>query len=388
MVKKILIIANKTVFPSLDGGSLAIQKLAINLACQNYLIDLVCVAKDNHHNSISTDHKPRKNIRQRVFVKKMDLNVILFLKSIANKQSYQSLRFYDMKIQHEIQKLINTNTYKAIVFESVFTTIYLNKLKLKNIEKIIFRAHNIEHKIWEDLARNSVFKRTIFLLLAKQIKRVEDAIPKYVDYIFTLSDSDQEYFNKIHPTKTIHIPVTFEVEKINTLKITNSIAHLGAMDWKPNIEGIDWFLEKVKPQIEDEDIKIYIAGKNMPKKYFKHQNTTTIIDGKIDNAKDYIKNKEIIFVPLFSGSGIRIKILEAMALGIPIISTSKGAHGIPYENKKNILIADNACEFQEAICLLIRNKQLAKNIGYEGQKLILNHFSHKSVNNKLSRILG
>lgn len=387
MAKKILIIANKIVFPSLDGGSLAIQKLVKNLMHQKYVIDLVCISKNNSASSLSKSQLLIQNINQITFEKNMKINLISFLTSILNQTSYQAIRFYDLKIEKEMQKMIDKNEYNAVIFESIFTTIYFDKLKFQKNEKIIFRAHNVEHKIWEDLARNTIIKKSLFLLLAQQIKKMEHKIPKDVDYIFTLSDSDQMYFEKIFPNKTLQIPVTFDVEHTNHLKIKNSIAHLGAMDWKPNIEGVDWFLNHVKPKLTKEDINIYIAGKNMPTEYFNHQDTKTIIEGKIENAIEYIKNKEIIFVPLFSGSGIRIKILEAMTLGIPVISTSKGAEGIPYKNKQNILIANSPSEFKEAICLLIKDKKLAQQIGNEGKKLILNHFSNEIVINKLSRVL-
>jgi len=387
MAKKILIIANKIVFPSLDGGSLAIQRLVTTLLKQGYMIDIICITKDKNNLPAPKKDQTIKNIRQVIFKKKMNFNLILFLKSIIKQNSYQALRFYDLSIQKKIQQLVDEQEYKAIIFESVFTGVYLQYLRLDRIDKVIFRAHNIEYKIWEDLARNAILKKNIFLLLASQVRRLENQIPKYVDYIFTLSQNDQEYFKNIYPHKTHNIPVTFEVENIKNKKIKNSIAHLGAMDWRPNIEGINWFLEKVKPEIEEEDVKIYIAGKNMPEKFFKYRDSRTKIEGKVDDAKEYIINKEIIFVPLFSGSGIRIKILEAMALGIPVISTSKGAKGIPCQNKKNILIANTPTEFKNAISLLLKNKRLAKKIGNEGKKLISNHFSNDIVSNKISEIL-
>ena len=387
MAKKILVIANKIVFPSLDGGALAIQKLVKNLSHKKYIIDLVCISKNNNTSSVLKNELLIQDVNQIIFEKNMKMNIMSFLKSILYQTSYQAIRFYDLKITQEIQRMINENEYHAVIFESIFTTIYFDSLKFLKNEKIIFRAHNIEHKIWEDLARNTIIKKSLFLLLAQQIKKMEHRIPKYVDYIFTLSDSDQIYFEKIFPKKTLQIPVTFNVENIDNLKIKNSIAHLGSMDWKPNIQGVNWFLNYVKPKLRKEDINIYIAGKNMPTKYFKYQDTKTIIEGKIDNAKEYIKNKEIIFVPLFSGSGIRIKILEAMALGIPVISTSKGAQGIPYTNKQNILIANSPLEFKKAICLLIKNKKLAQQIGYQGKQLILRHFSNEIVIKKLRRIL-
>ena len=125
----------------------------------------------------------------------------------------------------------------------------------------------------------------------------------------------------------------------------------------------------------------------MPEYYFKYRNPNTIIEGKVDNVESYIQNKEILFVPLFSGSGIRIKILEAMAHGIPVVSTSKGAQGIPYTNGENILIADKKEVFINSIIKLTEDKNLAKKIGDNGKKLINLNFSESIVIDKLNNII-
>lgn len=389
MAKKILIISNKVVFPSMDGGAVAMQKLAKNLISQSYQLDIICINKNDTLKSMPKKYlKLEKNqITQTQIQKNMSFNLLIFVTSIIKQKAYQATRFYDLEIQNMIQEKIDKNKYTAIIFESIFTTIYLNKLILHNNPQIILRAHNIEHKIWKNLARHTISKKLVFLLLAHQIKKMETEIPKYVDYIFTLSEKDQQYFQNIFPKKTHNIPVTFDIENISHKKVRNSIVHLGAMDWKPNTEGISWFLQNVHPQLEDEDITIYIAGKNMPKKYFNYVSPNTVIEGAVKNAKNYIKNKEVVFVPLLSGSGVRIKILESMALGIPVVSTRKGAEGIPYTDRKNIFIANSPLEFKNALCILIQNKQLAAQIGKEGQRLIQEHFSDQIVTKKLRHIL-
>jgi len=384
-----LIIANKMVFPALDGGSLAMHSLCQILTCQNYNIDLVAISKNN---SIKTLKKPiisnyNKNTKQILFQKNMRFNFLLFFKSILQKKAYQAYRFYDLEIKNFIQDLIDKKKYKIIIFESIFTTIYLDELQIKTPTKKIFRAHNIEHKIWEELARNQKIKKLAFLWFAKQIKIMENTMPKNIDYIFTLSNKDANYFHKIFPQKTHNIPVTFKIEYQKVPKIKNSIFHLGAMDWAPNIEGVNWFLTKVKPLLNMKSgVKIYIAGKNMPSKYFKYKNI--LIESSVKNAKTYIQDKEILFVPLFSGSGIRVKILEAMSLGIPVVSTTKGAEGIPYTNNQDILISDNAIGFATAIHRLIENKKLAHKIGENGRKIIIKYFSQNSIIDKWKQTIN
>ena len=390
-MKRLLIIANKKVFPSLDGGSLAIKNLAEKFSKLDYKIDLIAISKTNKNQSPlkSIESKVDKNINQIVFYKKMSLNLIEFIKSIIYKSSYQANRFYHNDIQKYIQNLININNYQIILFESIFTTVYLKSLNLPKSLKIIFRAHNIEHEIWNNLAQKHFFKKIVYLFLAQQIKKLEQITPRHVDYIFTISTKDYVFFQQFFPKKTHNIPVTFDIENNQVKKIKNSIVHLGAMDWKPNLDGIDWFIKFVFPKIVQSEkyVNIYIAGKKMPEKYLNHPLENTKIQSEIKNAKTYIANKEVLFVPLFSGSGIRIKILEGMALGIPVITTSKGAQGIPCTHGKDILIADTPDSFFQAIELLINNKSYAKKIGINGQKIISKYFSEKVVVNKIDSLI-
>ena len=390
-MKHILIISNKAAFPTSDGGAVAIKSLCENLTSKNYQLDIVAIQKsqEQREKTMPITTKINEKITQIVFREKMNFNILEFIKSLFTTTSYQASRFYTKEIKYFIQKLIDKKKYKYVIFESIFSAVYLQKLKISKSSKLILRAHNVEHKIWQDLAKNNVMKKMFFLFMSHQIKLMEETIPKHVDYIFTLSGSDEKYFSSIFPEKIYNIPVTFNTNHAAAKKIKNTIVHLGAMDWKPNVEGINWFMHEVLPLIKKmkHNIQIHIAGKGMPKKYFNYNDETTIVKGKIKNVKNYIMSKEIMFVPLFSGSGIRIKILEGMSFGLPIISTSKGAEGIPYTHLENIIIANTANEFCNAISLLIENKKLAKKIGTNGQLLIKKYFSKHFAINQLNNII-
>ena len=153
------------------------------------------------------------------------------------------------------------------------------------------------------------------------------------------------------------------------------------MDWKPNLEGIEWFLNKVwiKHLVNKKIGTLHLAGKNMPK-HLKKQNYKSLkVKGLVDNSESYMINKSIMIVPIFSGSGIRIKILEGMSMGIPIISTKKGAQGINFKNNKNILICNNEIEFSNSIKNLKSDAILFNKLSQGGKKLINEYFSTKVV---------
>ena len=111
----------------------------------------------------------------------------------------------------------------------------------------------------------------------------------------------------------------------------------------------------------------------------KKNDKSLIIKGTVENAENFMMEKSVMIVPLFSGSGIRIKILEGMSMGIPIITTRKGAQGIKYINKKNILICEDEFDFKKYIIKLKKDKNLFNNISKEGKKLIKNYFSSEIV---------
>ena len=387
--QKVLFIANKPAYPKIDGGSIAISKLVESFEKINYCVDIVSISKSYYNNLEIPDHyKPSQNINQYTFHKKMKIDLVNATISIINNKSIQALRFYDNQINKYIQNLIDSNEYKTIIFESIFSTVYLNKLKFNKDSKLILRAHNIEHEIWFNLSNKNPVKKIIFFILGLQIKKMELNIPKFFDYIFTISKNDFIFFKKIFPNKTKLIPVFFRTKNIKTKKISKSIVHLGSMDWKPNVEGIEWFTKNVISKLTENDkFKIYIAGKKMPKMYLKAKFKNTFFSSKVENALDYISNKEILFVPIFSGSGIRIKILEAMAIGMAVISTKKGAQGIPYKNGHDIMIANSAEDFYKYICLLTNNRELAIKIGENGKRLIEKHFCEKEILKKLINLV-
>ena len=153
------------------------------------------------------------------------------------------------------------------------------------------------------------------------------------------------------------------------------------MNWIPNEEGIDWFLNKVWDLINMKmpDLKFYLAGREMPDWLINNKKTNVEVVGEVESAQDFINSKVIMIVPLFSGSGIRIKIIEGMALGKAIISTKLGAEGIHYEDNKNILIANTPEEFVDQIEKCIKSKKLCETIGFNARKLIEKKYDNKKI---------
>jgi glycosyltransferase involved in cell wall biosynthesis len=152
------------------------------------------------------------------------------------------------------------------------------------------------------------------------------------------------------------------------------------MDWLPNQEAMNWFIQEVWADISLDypTLHFYLAGRNFPVEFYDYNNQNNIrILGEIDSAMQLMNEKAIMVVPLFSGSGIRVKIMEGMALGKCIVSTSLGAQGIDAVDGEHILIANTADEFKEKIEYLLKNISEIERIGNNATNLVRLNYDNK-----------
>ena len=196
-------------------------------------------------------------------------------------------------------------------------------------------------------------------------------------------------FRRFEKETLFHVcPASFDEELINFKKTKieiPSLFFLGSLDWIPNLEGIKWFVKNPWKEISAlfPELKFYFAGRNMPDEIKNLKEKNIIIMGEIDNAYDFMNSKQIMVVPLFSGSGMRVKIIEGLALRKTIVSTSTGADGIGLTDKENILIADNSEEFVLGISNCITKPNEAEILGKKGFDFVQNKFSAISTAKEL-----
>jgi glycosyltransferase involved in cell wall biosynthesis len=157
------------------------------------------------------------------------------------------------------------------------------------------------------------------------------------------------------------------------------------MNWHPNEQGIKWFLDECWAKVKQSTpmIDAYFAGRYMPQWLLKTDLDGVHVVGEVADSIRFMTSKQIMVVPLLSGSGIRIKIIEAMSIGKTVIATTIAAEGIMYENGKNIIIANTPEEFAEAIKYCVENPDKCKEIGNEAYKLIAEKYSNDEVVNQL-----
>ncbi len=391
----ILQIHNKIPYPPKDGGSIAVFNFTKGFAENGHNVDILAFNTKKHFINIdSFKNKIHKNIQIIGLNINTDLNPIKALKNLLfSKLPYNAERFISEEFKTKLIKLLKAKKYDIVQIEGLYLMPYIQTLKMYSHAKIAFRAHNIEHEIWEQtLKQEKSFLKKIYLkIIAKRMRKFEVSYINEYDFLIPITQRDANIFNKLgNNKKTLVSPTGVDASKYKGKKQKFEkikLFHLGSLDWTPNQEGIIWFLENVWKEL----IKTYpnltfsIAGRNAPDWliYKLKEYKNIIYLGEIDDAIKFMQEHNVMLVPLLSGSGMRIKIIEGMAAGNIILSTSKGAEGIHGKKNKDFIIANTKDEFINSIASITNKKIPLKEISFNAQQFILNNFDNFTISERL-----
>lgn len=264
---------------------------------------------------------------------------------------------------------------------------YIPEIKKYSSAKIVLRAHNVEHQIWErHIQGESRVSRKWYLQIQNQrLKKFELNAIKQVDAIVPISKVDEDAFKALgFEGKMITCMTGVDINGYRQISVpikNRSVFYIGSMDWMPNQEAVTWFIKNCWPIIRKEvpEARFYAGGKGMPLHFFHITEPGVTIIENVSSAPAFFMEHEVMVVPLLSGSGIRIKIIEGMSYGKAIVSTRVGAEGIGYTDGKNILIADDPEQFAASVIHLLTMPEQRLKIETEALNYATNHFDNRMV---------
>ena len=306
--------------------------------------------------------------------------------NLFTRKSYHAERFISEEFKKRLAAVLDKEQFDVIQLEVLFMAPYVETIRQHSKAMIVLRAHNVEHKIWERIAKDtkSPLKRWYINHLAKTLKEFELNALETVDGIAAITRKDAAFFRKYCSKPVIDIPFGVYPEQFDPkyeIEGKPKFYHIGSMNWMPNEEGIRWFVDEVLPKTVEKvpDFVYHLAGRSMPEWLTSMKNPHVDVVGEVPDAKEFVTNHDVAIVPLLSGSGIRIKIIESMALGKTVITTRVGAEGILYDEEVNIIIAENKAKMVEAIPSLNENPETAVRIGQAARKLVEETYDNRKI---------
>lgn len=376
---KVLLITHRVPFPPNNGYSIVVYNTIKGLLLQQADITVFSTNPSKYNIDIEDIYDPLfGQIDFYSYSIDTEVNIWGAFFNIFSNQSYNVSRFFEDDAERLLENLLRERAFDVVQFEGLFVVPYLDVVKAHCKAKVIYRAHNIAFEIWEQLSVAERFgpRRMYLEFLARRLKTYETEQFNRFDQVFAISEQDRQSLLLYGcQTRLDVFPVAIDLERYqidSSRTVFPTLFHLGAMDWRPNKEGLEWFLGEIWPDIEtlSSELRFYIAGKYMPQQFFDYDSENVIVEGEVFDAIEFMNSKAIMVVPLLSGTGMRVKIIEGMAMQKCIIATTMAAEGISYKQGRDILIANTADEFYREILQCITQPTKWIEVGKNARKIV------------------
>jgi polysaccharide biosynthesis protein PslH len=388
---KILVIASRIPLPLDDGGAICSYNIIKYLHLAGHRIT-VCTLNTRKH------YQPphvMADICDEILTVDIDTAVhpLKAAQNLLSWKPYIAERFYSPEFAALILQTLKTKQFDIVHIDQTMIAWYAETIRRAfpagEHPPIILRAHNIEYVIQERLAKNepNLLKRLYRLDLARRMKAYERRFFPLFDGIMAITPEEERIMRGLDYAGLVSVvPAGVDLSMFSpdpdVTPRPNTLSYIGGMDWQPNLEATRWFVEIVMPLLREKfpHVEFHVAGKRMPdwiRAYNTHPNVFTYSD--VPSAAAFMQSFAISVVPLLSGGGMRLKIVEAMGLGLPIISTHVGAEGIAARHGESILYADTPAEFVHAIGQVLENPALAQQLGENARTLAVERYSWEGI---------
>ncbi|MEA2327141.1 MAG: polysaccharide biosynthesis protein PslH [Thermoanaerobaculia bacterium] len=369
---RILILTPRPPWPPIDGGRIAMARLAEGLVHAGADVEILSLNPRKHRVAAS---KP-------IATQVIDIDTSRILApAFSRSVPFLVARFVSSEFRSALRATLRRFKPDVVQIESPFLLPYVDVVRRESVARVVLRSLNVEFRIWEGLARieRNPLRRIALRRIASSLGKYEIRNLNTPDAIVPISTDDKDDFRRLGCTRPIHVvPCGVAVpDATPDAVIANSVGFIGSLDFRPNQEAVEWITGELWPRVVERvpEARLSIAGSSAPV-WLRRRMTNIDFRGTIDDATRFMSTMSVMIAPLFAGGGMRIKVLEAMALAKPIVATTLGAGGLDVEHGRDILIADDAGTFADAVALLLREPQTAARIGSAARETVRSRYDN------------
>lgn len=379
---KILFLTEQFPYPLHDGGNLRTFHLLAGLA-QAHEITLISHAPSPGVLSqfpiscrIVTVEKPKPSTRIATFIRQR----------WRHHRSLFLAKNWSSPLLDAAQREIDSAHFDAMHFNHLDTACYALSQDWKPLLKV-FDTHNCLSAMAQQVSQNAPawWRRRLFSLEARNLREAESAVCELMDKSLVCSNIDAQKFRELCPNvRSQVIPNGVDTEYFcpNPLvsEEDNSIVFTGAMNYFPNEQGAQYFCNCVLPLMKTLDVKLYLVGRRPSSLVSSlHDGERTVVTGEVGDVRPFIDRSQVFVAPLRHGSGTRLKILEAFAMGMAVVSTSIGAEGIPVTDGQELILANSPEEFASSVDELLGDDARRSALGNAAREFVHRNFDWKTI---------
>lgn len=390
---RILVLCTKVPYPPTDGGAIRMFNSA-RLLAENHNVELLIIGRNRY---AEENIDGLRTFAEEVYCftwpeYRFYLNAV---KGLVSGQAFQSLQYSYSKVFDWLAD--NSSDYDLLYCNTIQTARYALEYPTKSLIDLTDSMARNYASLGE--ATSGIFKY-IYPIESKRLKEYEREAISKVNESIVISPEDKKYITGDNQLENIHVVPNGVDASLLSKEFKaprgfreggNTIAYLGSMSYVPNVDAVSFFTDQVLPIIQNHhpDIEFYIVGKSPSRKVQQLSDKEgVVVTGFVDNPYKYIYNTSIFVAPIRYGSGLQNKIIEAMALGKPVVTTSKGLEGIEATPGKHLVVADTADEFAHSINQLLNNPDRRSALGTAAQQLISEKYTWEKIGPKFETIVN
>jgi sugar transferase (PEP-CTERM/EpsH1 system associated) len=381
---KILQLSPRIPYPLNTGGSIGIFNITKHLAKRGHEIHMVALGRPG---TVDANCDLHSYCQLKVVDVRTETVYARMLLNLFTKQAYTLSKYNSPLVYNEINNICRRLNPDVVHVDHLHMAWYGPYVRQRWDIPIALREHDVVFTIWERLAatQRNALQRFYIRLQTERIKRFERNFCTIYDRVVAISDEDRQRLLGVCPTAKVSvIPGGVDTEFFRPLQTPReelNILFVGGLNGEPNIDAVTWFARAVWPivacQCPETDFTVVGSRPSVAIKKLASDRVKIVAD--VPDVRPYLSQASVFVVPMRVGGGIRLKILEALAMKKAIVSTSIGCEGIALADGTHLLIADNESDFAKKTIQLLRNPRLGAELGENGYRVVTERYSWESV---------
>jgi glycosyltransferase involved in cell wall biosynthesis len=324
-----------------------------------------------------------------------------FLSFLSSPLPDMALRLPSVDFKAKLDATLKREGFDVIQVEGIEMARYLLQIKRTGYQSlIVFDDHNAEYVLQKRAFETDIRNPTRWIgalysfVQWRKLRRYEAMICKLADRVIAVSEADREALRRLVPGLEVTVVpngVDTEYYTMTKSQLGNCpLVFTGKMDFRPNVDAVIWFCREVLPLVQRDfpSVRLFIVGQSPSRRVISlARNPAVTVTGYVEDVRPYISGALVYVLPLRMGGGTRLKLLEAMAMGKAIVSTSLGCEGFDVTHGRELVVADDAEEFAHLVVELLRDAQRGERLGKEARRFA-ERYDWRNIVPKMERVYG
>lgn len=388
---KILLVCPKVPYPATDGGRIAIYEPLRRLAARGHQITLL--APTPQQADAADLAELERSCRLELVPIDTRNRLLPAAFNLLSPLPYTIAKYDARPLRERLRTLLAAEQHDLVQIENLHMAAY-QAIATEYGVPVVLRQQNVESQLAERYAHTQRGLRRLYARIhAAKLRRYEADVCAYMDACLAITPEDSERLRALNPQiQVATVPAGVDLDDFQPQPASEepgAIVSVAAMDWPPNADAMFWFTEQILPLIRQTHpaAHLYVVGKNPSAKIqalARMKNVT--VTGFVDDVRTYLAKGAVFIVPLRSGGGMRVKILQAMAMEKAIVSTTIGAEGIAAQDNQAICLADTPAAFATGVSRLLADTPLRQRIARNARQLVTSHYSWDQTVNRMEQI--